>query len=180
MRCRSDPLKMVVLANRFSWDANSTSKQEDANEGGENIDKETEDIEEQLYIQECEVIYEVDDEIPQQNVGASIEQEIPAKAKSEVPQNVEEEVEHVQNNGEFLYEIEQEELELEQEPEVDNDQLIEGEVKSYMSSFEALLDQENTEHFEEDGGTIQQKRIHLVILLHLQNKMKKKLVGRQK
>ncbi|KAL2543214.1 Uncharacterized protein Adt_04192 [Abeliophyllum distichum] len=28
MRCRSDPMKMVALANRFSWDTNAASKQE--------------------------------------------------------------------------------------------------------------------------------------------------------
>ncbi|KAL2482474.1 uncharacterized protein Fot_43918 [Forsythia ovata] len=66
MRCRSDRIKMAVLANRFNWDANAASKQEDADEGGENIDKEIEDIEEQLHVQECEVVDEVDDEIPQQ------------------------------------------------------------------------------------------------------------------
>ncbi|KAL2537605.1 Uncharacterized protein Fot_18996 [Forsythia ovata] len=30
MQCRSDPMKMASLANRFSWDANAASKQEDA------------------------------------------------------------------------------------------------------------------------------------------------------
>ncbi|KAL2514356.1 uncharacterized protein Fot_28327 [Forsythia ovata] len=56
MWCRSDPMKIAALANRFSWDAN---------ESGENIDKEIEDIEEQLYVQECEIVDEVDGEIPQ-------------------------------------------------------------------------------------------------------------------
>ncbi|KAL2472803.1 uncharacterized protein Fot_48539 [Forsythia ovata] len=158
MRCRSDPMKMAALANRFSWDANAASKQEeDTDEGGENIDKEIEDIEEQLYVQECEVADEVDDEIPQQNVAVSIEQEIPTE--SDVPQNVEEEAKHVQNSGEVLYETEQEELELEQGQEVVDDQLIEEEVESNMSSFEALLDQENAEHYEEDGDTIQQEEV---------------------
>ncbi|KAL2496812.1 uncharacterized protein Fot_40569 [Forsythia ovata] len=68
MRCRSDPMKMAALANRFSCDGNAASKQEDADEGGENIDKEIEDIEEQLHVQECEVVDQVDDEIPQQVV----------------------------------------------------------------------------------------------------------------
>ncbi|KAL2548916.1 uncharacterized protein Fot_10446 [Forsythia ovata] len=58
MWCRYNPMKMAVLANRFSWDANVVSKQEDANED------------------------EVDDEIPQRNVPVSI-----AEAESEVPQN---------------------------------------------------------------------------------------------
>ncbi|KAL2471843.1 Uncharacterized protein Adt_39979 [Abeliophyllum distichum] len=66
MWCRSDPMKMAALANRFSWDANAASKQEDDNEGGENINKGIEDIEEQLHVQECEVVDEVDDEISQQ------------------------------------------------------------------------------------------------------------------
>ncbi|KAL2478949.1 uncharacterized protein Fot_47963 [Forsythia ovata] len=65
---RSDPMKIAALANRFSWDANDASKQEDVDEGGENIDKEIEDIEEQLHIQECEVADKVDDEISQQAV----------------------------------------------------------------------------------------------------------------
>ncbi|KAL2523545.1 Histone-lysine N-methyltransferase SETD1B [Abeliophyllum distichum] len=151
MRCRSDPMKMAALANRFSWDANAAFKQEDADDGGENIDKEIEDNGEQLYVQECEVVDEVDDEIRQLNVGVTIEQEIPIE--SEMPQNLEEEVEQVQNSGEILYEAER--LEREQEPEI-HDQLIEEEVESNMSSFEALLDQENTEHYEEDSGTIQQ------------------------
>ncbi|KAL2482902.1 uncharacterized protein Fot_44346 [Forsythia ovata] len=84
MRCRSDPMKMVALANHFSWDANTASKQEDVDEGGENIDKEIEDIEKQLHVQESEV---VDDKIPQQNVGISIEQEVTVEAGSEVHQN---------------------------------------------------------------------------------------------
>ncbi|KAL2469440.1 Uncharacterized protein Adt_37576 [Abeliophyllum distichum] len=83
------------------------------------------------------------------NVGVSIDHEIPAEAKSKVSQNMEE----------FLYEKEQENLELEQEPEVADDQLIEDEVESNMSSFEALLDQKNTEHFEEDGDTIQHEEV---------------------
>ncbi|KAL2516451.1 uncharacterized protein Fot_30422 [Forsythia ovata] len=68
MRRRSDPVKMAALANRFSWDANVASKQEDADEGGENIDKEIEDIEEQLHVQKYEVANDVDDEILQQAV----------------------------------------------------------------------------------------------------------------
>ncbi|KAL2456877.1 uncharacterized protein Fot_56632 [Forsythia ovata] len=85
IRCRSDPMKMVALTNYFSWDANTASKQEDADECRENIDKEIEDIEEQLHVQEFEVADEVDDEISQQNVGVSIEQEIHAQVESEVP-----------------------------------------------------------------------------------------------
>ncbi|KAL2474760.1 Uncharacterized protein Adt_35496 [Abeliophyllum distichum] len=61
MRCRFDPMKIAALANRFSWDANAASKQEDADESGENIDKEIEDIEEELRVQECEVVDEVDE-----------------------------------------------------------------------------------------------------------------------
>ncbi|KAL2556218.1 uncharacterized protein Fot_00957 [Forsythia ovata] len=68
-------------------DANAASKQEDADKGGENINKEIEDIEEQLHVQECEVADEMDNEILQVNVGVSIEQEIPAEAESKVPQN---------------------------------------------------------------------------------------------
>ncbi|KAL2500490.1 uncharacterized protein Fot_34338 [Forsythia ovata] len=68
MRCRSDPMKMAALASHFSWDANAASKQEDADEDGENIDKEIEDIKEQLHVQECEVTDEVDGEISQQAV----------------------------------------------------------------------------------------------------------------
>ncbi|KAL2556229.1 Uncharacterized protein Fot_00968 [Forsythia ovata] len=68
-------------------DANAASKQEDADKGGENSNKEIEDIEEQLHVQECEVTDEMDNEILQQNVGVSIEQEIPAEAESKVPQN---------------------------------------------------------------------------------------------
>ncbi|KAL2553057.1 Uncharacterized protein Fot_06676 [Forsythia ovata] len=67
-------------------------------------------------------------------------------------QNVSNVEEEVQQSNEL-------ELELEQKPEVDDDQLIEEEVESIMSSFKALLDQENTEHFEEDGGTIQQEEV---------------------
>ncbi|KAL2497955.1 Uncharacterized protein Adt_23505 [Abeliophyllum distichum] len=52
MHCKLDPMKMAALANHFSWDANAASKQEDADKGGENIDKEIEDIEEQLHIQD--------------------------------------------------------------------------------------------------------------------------------
>ncbi|KAL2533265.1 Uncharacterized protein Adt_06616 [Abeliophyllum distichum] len=123
MRCRFDPMKMAALANCFCWDANSASKQEDVDEVG--------------------------DEISQQNVVVSIEQEIPAETKSKEPQNVKEEVEQVQNSREFLYEAELEELELEmeQEPDADDDQLIEEEVES------------NTEHFEKDSGTIQQEEV---------------------
>ncbi|KAL2462953.1 hypothetical protein Fot_54190 [Forsythia ovata] len=34
MRCKFDPMKVAALANRFSWDANAASKQEDADEDG--------------------------------------------------------------------------------------------------------------------------------------------------
>ncbi|KAL2523059.1 Uncharacterized protein Fot_26982 [Forsythia ovata] len=43
--CISDPMKMAVIDNCFNWDANAASKQEDVDEGGENINKEIEDIE---------------------------------------------------------------------------------------------------------------------------------------
>ncbi|KAL2506079.1 Uncharacterized protein Adt_21700 [Abeliophyllum distichum] len=55
IRCNSDPMKMAVLANRFSWYANVASIQEDVDEDGENIDTEIKDIEEKLYVQECDV-----------------------------------------------------------------------------------------------------------------------------
>ncbi|KAL2544621.1 uncharacterized protein Fot_13854 [Forsythia ovata] len=61
MQCISDLMKMAALANCFNWDANVASKQEDDDEGGENI-------EEQLHVQECKVADEVDDDIPQQAV----------------------------------------------------------------------------------------------------------------
>ncbi|KAL2556122.1 hypothetical protein Fot_00899 [Forsythia ovata] len=58
---------MAALANCFSWDANVTYKQENADECGENIDKKIKDIEEELHVQECQVADEMDDEIPQQS-----------------------------------------------------------------------------------------------------------------
>ncbi|XP_022846161.1 uncharacterized protein LOC111368890 isoform X3 [Olea europaea var. sylvestris] len=143
MRCRSDPMKMAALANKFSWDADATSKNDD-------VDEEMElEIEERLQVQECKVADEVCDEIPQQNVGVSDEQDIDADSETEVPENVVElhKIEELLNKTEH---------ELEQEPEVDEDKLIEEEIESNMSSFEALLDQENTDHYEQDGCTIQQ------------------------
>ncbi|CAI9773513.1 unnamed protein product [Fraxinus pennsylvanica] len=159
MRCRSDPMKMAALANKFSWDADTASKNDDVDDDGENDDKEMElEIEEQLEVQECEVADKVYDEIPQQNVGVSDEQDIAAESETEVPENVEEVVEELHKMEELLNETEQE-LEQEPEVEVDEDKLIEEEVESNMSSFEALLDQENTEHYKEDGCTIQQDEV---------------------
>ncbi|CAA3020936.1 Hypothetical predicted protein [Olea europaea subsp. europaea] len=153
MRRRSVPMKMVDLANRFSWDANAASKHEDGDD--KEIELENENIEEEFEVPEREVA----NEIPERNVGVSVQQEIPTEAEeeAEVPENVEEEVEEAQKMEELLHKTEQEELE--QELEVDDDKLIEEKVESKMSSFEALLDQENVEHFDSDGGTIQQEEV---------------------
>ncbi|KAL2499128.1 Uncharacterized protein Adt_24678 [Abeliophyllum distichum] len=64
----SKPNTLLSKQINKCWNANAACKQKYAAEGGENIDKEIEDIEEQLHVQECEVADEVDDEISQQAV----------------------------------------------------------------------------------------------------------------
>ncbi|KAL2476382.1 Uncharacterized protein Adt_37118 [Abeliophyllum distichum] len=75
MRCRSDPMKMATLANRFSWDANAASKNEE-----EDDEDEYEDVEEQVDVHQFQVKEEVFtvkepniDEVPEQNVCVSVD-----------------------------------------------------------------------------------------------------------
>ncbi|KAL0306544.1 UNVERIFIED_CONTAM: hypothetical protein Sradi_6071700 [Sesamum radiatum] len=163
MRCRSDPMKMATLANRFSWDADAAPRNEN-----EDIEEEEENevSEEDVEAQPCEVSK---DEVFEQEVGISVEaneeQETPAaEANLEMEvgelghgEQTQEEELVVISTDDMVEEKEQEEEEPQQEilGNEEEEALVESEeeeneeVESNMSSFEALLDQENAEHYED-------------------------------
>ncbi|KAI3457413.1 hypothetical protein Pfo_014076 [Paulownia fortunei] len=156
MRCRSDPMKMATLANRFSWDAHAAPKNENEDIEEDNNGEENEVSEEQVEVRRCEG----KDEVFEQDVAVSVEteeQEIPDEAEANLEmklgdlghgEEIQEE-ELVIDSEEMVEEKEQEELQ--QEILGNKEALVEEEeeVESNMSSFEALLDQENAEHYEE-------------------------------
>ncbi|KAL0362653.1 UNVERIFIED_CONTAM: hypothetical protein Scaly_1220500 [Sesamum calycinum] len=162
MRCRSDPMKMATLANRFSWDADAAPRNEN-----EDIEEEENELsEEDVEAQPCEVSK---DEVFEQEVGISVEaneeQETPAaEANLEMEvgelghgEQTQEEELVVISTDDMVEEKEQEEEEPQQEilGNEEEEALVESEeeeneeVESNMSSFEALLDQENAEHYED-------------------------------
>ncbi|KAL0320640.1 UNVERIFIED_CONTAM: hypothetical protein Sradi_5325500 [Sesamum radiatum] len=126
MRCRSDPMKMADLAHRFSWDANAAPRHENE-DADEDIINHVLDVEEQeeevrgLCLGEDKILSAVKEG---EDVGVSVEEQ------------------EIQNEAEPNTEMEEKEQEslVEEEKE---------EVESNMSSFEALLDQENAEQYED-------------------------------
>ncbi|KAK6157367.1 hypothetical protein DH2020_011615 [Rehmannia glutinosa] len=163
MRCRSDPMKMASLANRFSWDAQGVCKNDN-----ENIEEESNEV----FVEQVEVgLCEDKSEVFEQDVAVlgepNEEQEIiiPDKADQtnlEMEKTDQAEEVLVISSEEMVEEKEQEELHQEiigeeeelVEVEEKEDEKEEEEVESNMSSFEDLLDQENTEHYED--STIQE------------------------
>ncbi|XP_051125682.1 uncharacterized protein LOC127247741 [Andrographis paniculata] len=137
MRCRSDPMKMAALANRFSWDARAENdgnghfaeKEEEENKGknGEEVVAEEDGNESSVNVeheQEEECFEEVDAAAAEPSL--QLEEEIVVQEELQEPNAVEDD-----EDNKTLLEEEEEEAEEEEE------------VESNMSSFEALLDQEN-------------------------------------
>ncbi|XP_020550214.1 LOW QUALITY PROTEIN: uncharacterized protein LOC110012128 [Sesamum indicum] len=164
MRCRSDPMKMATLANRFSWDADAAPRNEN-----EDIEEEENEVsEEEVEVQPCEGSK---DEVFEQEVDISVEaneeQETPAEANLEMEvgdlghgEETQEEEVVVISTDDMVGGKEQEELQqeilgneeeavVESEEEEEEEEEEKEEVESNMSSFEALLDQENVEHYED-------------------------------
>ncbi|KAK4439152.1 hypothetical protein Salat_0250100 [Sesamum alatum] len=162
MRCRSDPMKMATLANRFSWDAADAAhinENEDIEEEEEDNVEENEVSEQHVQVQPCED----KDEVFEQEVDISVEpneeQETPAETTLEMEvgelshgEETQEEEELVVISTENMVEEEEEQ----QQEILGNDEALaeseeeeEEEVESNMSSFEALLDQENAEQYED-------------------------------
>ncbi|XP_073122964.1 uncharacterized protein [Henckelia pumila] len=191
MRCRSDPMKMASLANKFSWDAKAAHKvdSDDIEEGKnheqvgkeeiqdgdtfrvendehedlqgcdikdeifmgnkaetgevfEEVDVSVENTEELETLNEAEVISEIGDicngeESPGLLIISFQEMEIKEQEQEQEQESV--------VTREKTLEEEEEEEEVEKEEEEEEEE----EVESNMSSFEALLDQENAEHFED-------------------------------
>ncbi|XP_073029229.1 uncharacterized protein [Primulina eburnea] len=174
MRCRSDPMKMASLANKFSWDAKAAHKveYEDIKEGknDEPVGKDVDEFEE---VQNGDTI-SVESEEQENLRGCDVKDEIFRGNKAETGEEEDVSVEHIDeqetlNQAEVISEIgavcveeksqglliislQEMEEKQEQESAVTKEMTLEEEeeeeeVESNMSSFEALLDQENAEHF---------------------------------
>ncbi|KZV51941.1 histone-lysine N-methyltransferase SETD1B [Dorcoceras hygrometricum] len=178
MRCRSDPMKMASsLANKFDWDAKAAHKVEceDTEERkndelvGTNVDEfvDVQDVdttraqsEEQEELGGCEV----KDEIFMGNkaeigeVFEHIDDEQEALNEAEVISDIGDVCDAEESQGRLLIisfqemvgdnEQEQERVVVTKEKTLEEEE-EEEEVESNMSSFEALLDQENAEHYED-------------------------------
>ncbi|GER53832.1 chloroplast protein HCF243 [Striga asiatica] len=174
MRCRSDPMKMASLAGRFSWDSQGACKNDSEMNEDEKMD---EVLEKQDEVPACEGKGEVFGEIVDVLISNSEEQEeITDEADGEnlelfrEAENFEENKEDElleENLEEMVEEKGQGDIELEKKIWCNDDKLIENddeienededdeEIESNMSSFEALLNHENsTEHYE-DGSIVQ-------------------------
>ncbi|XP_075477342.1 uncharacterized protein LOC142518437 [Primulina tabacum] len=177
MRCRSDPMKMASLANKFSWDAKAAHKveYEDIKEG-KNEEQVGKDVDEFEEVQNGDTI-SVESEEQENLRGCDVKDEIFMGNKAETGEVFEEKdvsVEHIDeqetlNEAEVISEIravcnggksqglliisfQEMEKKQEQESAVTKEMTLEEEeeeVESNMSSFEALLDQENAEHFRD-------------------------------
>ncbi|KAL3821224.1 hypothetical protein ACJIZ3_007129 [Penstemon smallii] len=148
MRCRSDPMKMASLAHRFSWDAHATSNEHNVNPEEEkeesNGDDENEGKDEIFIVKETEALGEV---LEENVVSAEPNEErgILILAEKTEDSNLEMEIQEHELaicNEEM---VENKEIEVNDEASV-----VEEEVESNMSSFEALLDQENPDQHYED------------------------------
>ncbi|KAK4420392.1 hypothetical protein Salat_1989500 [Sesamum alatum] len=143
MRCRSDPMKMADLAHRFSWDANAAPRYEDVDE--EEINHVL-DLEEQEGVRGvCEGEDKTLVKVAEENVAVSVKHNEEKEVRNEAEPTME------------MEEKEQESLVEEEEKE---------EVESNMSSFEALLDQENTEQYEDCPIQVEESPV----LLHSSDK----------
>ena len=163
MRCRSDPVKMAALANRF-WESPVHDKDED----NENVEHEDgEEQQQQRDLEERQSKVEVDEVCDSQEHGypeekANLvleEEEIVVEENPELQQHPEEqennEEEKLQVNEELFEEVNQPvpepEPELKQEPEA----LVDPEVFEHNVVLQEIEDvQENeaeAEHEEEDG-----------------------------
>ncbi|KAL4619737.1 hypothetical protein ACB092_06G101900 [Castanea dentata] len=175
MRCRSDPVKMAALANRF-WESPVHDKDEDKDEDNENVEHEEE--EQQRDLEERQSKVEVDEICDSQGHGypeekANLdlleeeeeeeEEEIVVDENPELQQHPEEQENHeeekVQVKEELFEEVNQPvpEPELKQEPEA----LVDPEVFEHNVVLQEIEDvQENeaeAEHEEEDEEESEQE-----------------------
>ncbi|PIN15722.1 hypothetical protein CDL12_11618 [Handroanthus impetiginosus] len=165
MRCRSDPMKMASLANRFSWDANAAPKDEN-----EDIDEENNCEQKEVSVEQVEEVQEIPDEGTDEvsvqegaiHVEPNEEQGIPDEAEAILEMEGGEfgHVEEIQEEElvicseemaeeRDIEELHQEILENEEELVQEEQKEEEEEVESKMSSFEALLDQEHAENYDD-------------------------------
>ncbi|XP_073025776.1 uncharacterized protein [Primulina eburnea] len=180
MRCRSDPMKMADLANKFSWDGKATHKvdYEDVEEG-KNDEQVRTNVDEFEEVQDGDTI-RVEREEQEELRVCEVKDEIFMRNKAETGEVFEEDdvlVEPIEEQGTLneaeviskigygcdgeesqggLLIISFQEMVEEKEPEEERmvtkektleEEEEEEEVESNMSSFEALLDQENAEHY---------------------------------
>ena len=161
MRCRSDPVKMAALANRF-WESPVHDKDEDKDEDNENVEhEEGEEQQQQRDLEERQSKVEVDEVCdsqehgyPEEKANLVLEEKIVVEENPELQQHPEEqennEEEKLQVNEELFEEVNQPVPELKQEPEA----LVDPEVFEHNVVLQEIEDvQENeaeAEHEEED------------------------------
>lgn len=126
MRCRSDPMKMETLANRFSWDGNAAPEENDEDED-EDVDEDQSQVQDEVFM------------VKEPNIDERISIDFDREQEILLRQEIYDLVMHMAECEEVVVK-ETETLVREEE-----------EVESNMSSFEALLDQENTENSENSG-----------------------------
>lgn len=155
MRCRSDPMKMAALGNRFSCDAAAAAKnenegieeeeeEEDVVDGAEPCEGKDESFEQEAAVSgetneekeiTNEVEYKLETEVDGEEIGVD---ELETSIEEMVEEKAEEELDIIVDEGEEALVVEEGRGDDEEE-----------EVESNMSSFEALLDQESAENYED-------------------------------
>ncbi|XP_031105663.1 uncharacterized protein LOC116010404 [Ipomoea triloba] len=152
MRCRSDPMKMAALTNRF-WETPAPTKDEESDGDGPDGDEAAE--EQQVEIQNGEsksVVMEkdCDEEVAEQNVVSSVNLE---EEKEEDPGEEETTMElEVVSNDQEEAEVKPEEEEEAKELELENQQ-----EDSDLVSADSQIDQQNTENVEPDNPISEQE-----------------------
>nr|GMC76666.1 histone-lysine N-methyltransferase SETD1B [Ipomoea batatas] len=145
MRCRSDPMKMAALTNRF-WETPAATKNEDSDgDGGE---AEEQEVEIQKGESKCEVLMEkdCDEEVGEQNVVSSVNLEEAKEEDSEEETTMELEMEVVsseEEKAELNPEEEVKELEVEHQQEDEDEDEDED-----LGSADSQIDEQNTENVE--------------------------------
>ncbi|XP_019194271.1 PREDICTED: FK506-binding protein 5-like isoform X2 [Ipomoea nil] len=143
MRCRSDPMKMAALTNRF-WETPGATKNEDSDgHGGEAVEKQ--EVEIQKGESKCEVVMEkeCEEEVAEQNMVSSV--------------NLEEDSEEETTMEMEVVSIEEEEAELKPEEEEAKELEVENQQEdSDLVSADSQIDQQNTENVEPDNPISEQ------------------------
>ncbi|GER29199.1 peptidyl-prolyl cis-trans isomerases [Striga asiatica] len=150
MRCRSDPTKMAALVNRYS---NLEYRNRDDIEEDEDDDED--EAEENSSWEGGDLVFE---KVVFEDKGEAFEQCTKVSSKIDEEEEIRNEVRHeLESNFEEKFKLlnvggeQEEEIKAtdEQEEEIDAKDEESEETESNMSSFEALLDQENSDSYLE-------------------------------